>query len=54
MNIDLGNLSPEPCAGQLLALVGQGGALGSPVPAIVVMVPLPSILRIRWSLLSST
>ena len=54
MNIDLGNLRPEPCAGQARALVGQGGAFGSPVPAIVVIVPLPSILRMRWSLLSAT
>ncbi len=54
MNNDFGNLSPEPVAGQELALVGHGGAFGSPVPAMVVIVPLPaSTLRMRWSLLSA-
>ena len=54
MNIDFGNLSPEPAAGQVCALSGQFGALGSPVPAIVVIVPDPvSTFRNRWLLLSA-
>jgi hypothetical protein len=54
MKIDLGNLRPDPSAGQVCALVGHGGAFGSPVPAIVVIVPEPSILRSRWLPLSAT
>jgi hypothetical protein len=54
MNIDFGNLSPEPAAGHVLLLSGQGGLLGSPVPAIVVIVPVAaSTLRSRWLLLSA-
>jgi hypothetical protein len=54
MNIDLGNLRPEPSAGQVAALLGQGGAFGSPVPAMVVTVPeAASTLRSRWLLLSA-
>ena len=54
MNIDFGNLSPEPAAGQVGALSGQGGAFGSPVPAIVAILPEVSIMRSRWLPLSAT
>src|SRR5688500_6228851 len=53
MNIDFGNLSPEPAAGQAGALSGQAGAFGPAVPVVVVSLPGVSTLRSRGLPLSA-